>query len=76
MNADYWTNTIKPLPENKNKKKPCLVLGYCPYGCIVECFPFTDKELSCPVFGHDCPMHYNAEELSEFGKKRIKEIKK
>lgn len=76
MNADYWTNTTKVIESNLKKEKPCKKLGYCPYGSIVECFPFTDKKLSCPVFGHDCPMYYNAEDLSAFGKKAIRRVKK
>jgi hypothetical protein len=70
---EMWTNTEKPLKRNFNKIKPCHKLGYCPYGAMVEAFPLEIKgELSCIVFGHDCPMYYNAEDLSEFGKKRIK----
>jgi hypothetical protein len=69
----YWINTTKPLKENSTKIKPCKKCGYCPYGCIVEVFPFTNKELSCPVFGHDCPMYYNGENLSEFGEAMLKQ---
>ena len=49
-------------------EKPCIKLKYCPYGELVEEFPFHDNHLSCSekngaiiTFGHDCPAHYHAE---------------
>lgn len=47
--------------------KPCHSCGYCPYGQTVEAFPIENPrgELSCNVFGHDCPAYYMAEPLSE-----------
>ena len=41
---------------------PCKTLKYCPYGPLVEQFPLKKKhELSCSVFGHDCPVFTMAE---------------
>ena len=78
-----WLNNKKPLhtPGKHSKfgmgegekdliwkvEKPCNKLGFCPYGQLVEEFPFTDKVkgLSCKVFGHDCPVFYMAEPFSE-----------
>jgi hypothetical protein len=67
----YWLNTKEPThPE---LEKPCIKLGYCPYGQLVEEFPFHRRsKLSCSnengaiiQFGHDCPVHYHAEGLDE-----------
>ena len=68
-----WVNNEFIIKSNLNKTKPCHTCGYCPYGCVVEAFPLKKKsdKVSCKVFGHDCPMFYNAEDLSEFGEKRI-----
>lgn len=62
----YWLNTttvVKPEIE-----KPCIKLRYCPFGQLVEEFPFHDNGLSCSekngaiiTFGHDCPVHYLVE---------------
>ena len=43
--------------------KPCHVLGYCPYGPLVEDFPLLEKEdeETCSIFGHQCPVFYVAE---------------
>lgn len=54
-------------------EKPCSILTYCPYKQLVEEFPLHgDSKLSCLVkngsimqFGHDCPVHYHAELVSE-----------
>ena len=59
--------TWKVDPPEKIEK-PCHSCGYCPYGQLVEAFhieagPYTD--LSCRVFGHDCPAFYCSEPLSE-----------
>jgi len=46
--------------------EPCRVLGYCPYGRLVEEFPLPEEEdiYACPVFGHHCPVYYLAEGVS------------
>ena len=62
-----WLNTKKMLSRNVKKKKPCKKLGYCPYGKLVEEFKLkeiTDK-FSCKTFGHDCPVYYMAEDITE-----------
>ena len=48
-------------------KKPCHMLGFCPYGPLVEFYQLREKpsKFSCKVFGHDCPAFYLAEPLSE-----------
>ena len=72
----YWLNTeIVTHPEIE---KPCVKLNYCPYGQLVEEYPFSDigagipSPLSCSLengaviqFGHDCPVHYHAEFVKE-----------
>lgn len=55
--------------------KPCLKLGYCPYGYLVELFPlhgiqterFKPKRNAkpCEIYGHDCPRYYVAENLTK-----------
>ena len=65
-----WTNTTKIISNNVNKEKPCRLLGYCPYGCIVEMFSLDDLDvegtkINCNLFGHHCPMYYNAEDVGE-----------
>jgi len=72
---DIWTNMEKPIKSNLKRFKPCHTCGYCPYGAMVEAFPFSEIGISCKVFGHDCPMFYNAEDLSEFGEEKIEEEK-
>lgn len=60
-------------------EKPCGILGWCPYGPLVEDFPLHgqmhgDAEFgrqplatpsSCMVFGHDCPVFYVAEPFAD-----------
>lgn len=65
-----WLNTKKIMKKNITKDKPCYVLGYCPYGEIVEEFSLDDLEINnikinCRTFGHHCPMFYNAEDIIE-----------
>lgn len=60
---DIWTNITKVIKSNLTKEKPCIKCGYCPYGPMVENFPLDNSKLSCPIFGHDCPMYYNAENI-------------
>ena len=53
----------KKEKETIEINKPCLKLGYCPYGPLVEDFPLKEKrdDVSCSVFGHDCPVFTMAE---------------
>lgn len=68
----HWLNVTKVI--NPDIEKPCVKLRYCPYGQLVEEFPFSGGEgytkLSCAIengaitqFGHDCPVHYHMEYL-------------
>ena len=48
--------------------KPCHDTSWCPYGPLVEAFPLQhprDPEISCKIYGHDCPVFYCAEPLGE-----------
>ena len=68
-----WVNETKVIKSNLKKQKPCYKLGWCPYGCIVEMMPLVQEgKLNCRLFGHHCPMFYNAEDVSE---ERSREIK-
>ena len=60
-----WLNTEKMIW--KKATKPCHALAFCPYGQLVEEFPSRDDGgvTSCEVFGHDCPVFYHAEPVSE-----------
>ena len=65
-----WLNTT--TVTHPELEKPCRILGYCPYGQLVEEFPLSGSKLSCTSengaiiqFGHDCPVHYHAELVSE-----------
>lgn len=63
---EYWEEEFPAEIE-----KPCGVLLWCPYGPLVEDFPFDGMEdeeripqiepESCEVFGHHCPAFYVAE---------------
>jgi len=70
-----WINT--KIKRWKVIIKPCKLCGFCPYGQLVEEFRFQKKpnEISCSVFGHDCPVFYHAEMFSEEKIPTIKEIK-
>ena len=69
---NLWLNNKTILKSNLKKIKPCHKLGYCPYGQLVEEFPLrNNKKISCEVFGHDCPMFYHAEDLSEQDKEKL-----
>jgi len=59
------TKDFASWKSKKQREKPCLKLGFCPYGQLVEAFPLVRGEFSCRVFGHDCPVFYCAEPLSE-----------
>ena len=49
-----WLNNKKKIW--KDIVKPCRMCGFCPYGQLVEEFPLEDRtEVSCKIFGHDCP---------------------
>jgi hypothetical protein len=37
-----WLNTKHIV--NKEVEKPCVKLQYCPYGCLIEAFPFSSKD--------------------------------
>ena len=77
-----WLNNEIIIKKNLLREKPCKKLGYCPYGTLVEEFPLRDdmnNKISCKTFGHDCPMFYHAEGMTEnFGenKKEEKEDKR
>jgi len=51
------------MVKNIKIEKPCLKLGYCPYGPLIEQFPLKDKrnKQSCRIFGHQCAVFYVAE---------------
>ena len=58
--------TLRGIDMDEEKKitvvKPCRKLGWCPYGSLVELFPLKeDSDISCSIFGHDCPVYYVAE---------------
>ena len=55
-----WLNTKHQKHTPDEIVKPCLMCGFCPYGQIVEEYPFNDS-ISCSEFGHDCPVFYMAE---------------
>ena len=58
-----WLNNKVFVDENA--VKPCGLLRYCPYGQLVEEFPFRSvpDHISCEVFGHNCPVFYLKEEI-------------
>lgn len=51
----------------KPKERPCHKLKYCPYGTLVEEFPLRNltSKYSCKTFGHDCPVYYHGEAITE-----------
>ena len=55
------------LEEPVKIEKPCHYTRFCPYGQLVEEFPIKEErtEISCTVFGHDCPAFYCAEPMAE-----------
>lgn len=63
-----WINNKVLIWTEKEVTKPCHVLGFCPYGQLVEEFPIKKKRnnLSCKTFGHDCPVFYHAETIIEW----------
>lgn len=62
-----WGEKVNWEKRVKAVCKPCWEVKYCPYGPVVEEFPLknTPDEKSCRVFGHDCPVFYVAEPLTE-----------
>ena len=57
----HWERRVKAVC------KPCWELRYCPYGPLVEDFPLrkVHDEMSCRIFGHDCPVFHVAEPFTE-----------
>jgi len=51
----------------ENAEKPCLTYPGCPYGTLVECFYQRTKKskYGCDTFGHDCPIFYLMEPITE-----------
>lgn len=62
-----WGEKINWEKRVKAVCKPCWELKYCPFGPLVEDFPIKEKkdDSSCRIFGHDCPVFYTAEPLTE-----------
>jgi hypothetical protein len=62
-----WGDKINWKRRVKAVCKPCWEIKYCPYGPLVEEFPLkeTPDDKSCRIFGHDCPVFYVAEPLTE-----------
>lgn len=62
-----WGEKINWSKRAKAVCKPCWEIKYCPYGPLVEDFPLKEErdEKSCRIFGHDCPVFYVAEPLTE-----------
>ena len=62
-----WGEKINWERRVKAVCKPCWEIKYCPYGSLVEVFPLAEhrSDKSCRIFGHDCPVFYVAEPLTE-----------
>ena len=63
-----WLNNETVIHKAEEVEKPCHLCGYCPYGQLVEAFRLQGEdrdEISCRVFGHDCPAYYMAENIKE-----------
>ena len=62
-----WAKRIDWDQRVKAICKPCWELNYCPYGILVEEFPLktTRDEVSCRIYGHDCPVFHIAEPFTE-----------
>lgn len=58
-----WEESWK-LDPAEEITKPCHDCGFCPFGQLVEVFPFSD-DFRCTVFGHDCPAFWLAEPIAE-----------
>jgi len=66
MQGDWLKACLDSIP-NIIWTKPCHKLGFCPFGQLVEEFPITNNpsNISCKVFGHNCPVFYCGESISE-----------
>ena len=56
MNDRTYSMIELPLDRDKSDAgKPCLALGYCPYGVLAETFPLAERDdlRRCRVFGHE-----------------------
>ena len=62
-----WGEKVNWERRVKAVCKPCWEIKYCPYGPLIEFFPLKEKseDKSCRIFGHDCPVFYTAEPLTE-----------
>jgi hypothetical protein len=62
-----WADKIGWKRRVKAVCKPCWELKYCPYGPLVEEFPLQEErdDKSCRIFGHQCPVFFVAEPLTE-----------
>jgi len=69
-----WVNCERVVSQDV--EHPCLKAGFCPYGGLVEVYPLPGMKMpggsvhqqtnrSCGLFGHDCPAHYMAENVTE-----------
>ena len=70
-----WGQKINWRKRVKAVCKPCWEIKYCPYGPLVEQFPLKQiqDDKSCRIFGHDCPVFFVAEPLTET--KELRNIK-
>lgn len=64
-----WLNNKTIIHKFEEIEKPCHKLKFCPYGQLVEEFPLhpegRDERYGCKTFGHDCPVYYHAERITE-----------
>ena len=75
-----WLNNKVRIHKADEIEKPCHECGFCPYGGLVEEYPLHpeyDHEkvnlnevnlntgFNCLVFGHDCPVFYQGEFITE-----------
>lgn len=62
-----WGEKVNWERRVKAVCKPCWEIKYCPYGPLVELFLVKEMsdDKSCRIFGHDCPVFYTAEPLTE-----------
>jgi len=70
---------IEKTNEIKNLVKPCRIISFCPYGpLIAEQFPLLKEpdEMSCAVFGHQCPIYFVAEPVCDGDMSSAEEIEK
>lgn len=62
-----WADKIDAKRRVNAVCKPCWEVKYCPYGPLVEEFPFADDDddRRCRIFGHQCPVFHVAEPFTE-----------